>query len=62
MTAEGFLHNQEWTPEAIAAEEARRQALIDKGICPDSGYTIRRCKQSICDCFDYEDKYGPSQR
>jgi hypothetical protein len=53
---------RQWTSQAIAREEARRKALIDKGICPDSGYTIRRCKQSICDCFEHEKKYGVSQR
>jgi len=52
----------EWTPERIAREEERRKALVDKGICPDSGYTIKRCKRTICDCFEYEDEYGVSQR
>lgn len=44
----------EWTPEALAEYEAWRQQRIDQGICPNSGYTIRRCIRSdLCDCFDY---------
>lgn len=42
----------EWTPEAIAEEKARREALEQKGICPDSGETIAFCQRvDICDCF-----------
>ena len=43
---------KEWTPEAMAEERARREALEQKGICPDSGETIVVCQRvDICDCF-----------
>ena len=42
----------DWTPEALAEEERRLQAEIDKGQCPWSGYSIKRCKRiDLCDCF-----------
>lgn len=42
----------EWTPEDIAAEEAKREACWAGGICPDSGATILVCQASCCDCFE----------
>lgn len=42
---------REWTPDAIAREEARRKARFDAGICPDSGLNLHSCHRSICDCF-----------
>jgi hypothetical protein len=33
-----------------------------KGRCAASGMTITACKRTICDCFDYEDTHGESQR
>ena len=55
---------RKWTPEEIAAEEARRNESVQKGICPDSGEPLifdnplsdapqgtRSCE--MCDCFGY---------
>lgn len=61
----------EWTPEAIAEEEARRQTWEDAGWCPDSGLTILRCIETICDCanswiapdiWDIPNLYTPTER
>lgn len=41
----------EWTPEAIAAEEAWRSARRELGMCPDSGLSLVACRTSICDCW-----------
>lgn len=42
----------DWTAEELAAAQAEQDALIDRGICPWSGYTIARCQAvDICDCF-----------
>lgn len=35
---------------------------VKKGVCPYSGYTISKCKQLVCDCFEFEEEYGVSQR
>lgn len=45
---------REWTREAIAAELARRAALVAAGVCPDSGLPLDahgRC--GICDCWGF---------
>ena len=42
----------EWSDEAIEKELVARKKLLDKGICPDSGYRIHDCHKSVCDCFD----------
>lgn len=46
----------DWTPEAIAAEEAMRAEQVERGQCPDSGLPIRDCILcDICGCWDHED-------
>jgi hypothetical protein len=35
---------------------------LAKGNCPYSGLTGPECKRSMCDCFEFEDRWGPSRR
>ena len=31
-------------------------------LCPYSGFTVPKCKSWLCDCFEFEDKWGVSQK
>jgi hypothetical protein len=42
--------------------EVFKAEQVSKGLCPYSGLTIRNCKSFLCDCFEFEDKYGISQK
>lgn len=48
--------------ESLEKWERFKQDEFDCGVCPYSGLTIVACKSWLCDCFEFEDKYGVSQK
>lgn len=49
--------------EAREAEwKAMVEAEVAKGRCPYSGLAGPECKSYLCDCFEFEDQWGVSQK
>lgn len=46
----------------LADWEAFKSKEVSKGFCPYSGLSIPHCKSWLCDCFEFEDKYGVSKK
>jgi len=38
------------------------EVSLEKGICPYSGLEGPECKSWLCDCFEFEDRWGVSQK
>lgn len=47
--------------QMIEWQEFERKELAE-GRCPNSGLSGPECKSWLCDCFDYEDLWGVSQK
>lgn len=39
-----------------------KEKEVEKGFCPYSGLSGPECKSWLCDCFEWEDKWGVSQK
>lgn len=52
------------TPEdkQRAQWEAHVMVSLAKNMCPYSGLDGPECKSWLCDCFEFEDIWGPSQK
>ena len=56
------LNNEEMENEQIEKWEHFKANEVIKGYCPFSGLKIIACKKRLCDCFEFEDVYGVSQK
>jgi hypothetical protein len=48
--------------EQVVRFEKFKAEQVSKGLCPYSGLMIKECKSWLCDCFEWENEYGLSQK
>ena len=61
MTPPSEEEREQWE-EQKRKWEAHEAVCLAKNVCPHSGLEGPECKSWLCDCFDYTELWGHSQK